>query len=438
VSDAGKAQIGLFRATMLVAGNMIGSGIFLMPAAMAQIGGVALLGWAIAVPCAMLLALVFARLATTNPLPGGPYAWARWRLGNYAGFQSNALYWLGNIVANVAIAVSVIGYASAFFSPLAGPTAAAVGTIAVIWLAVLANIAGPRLVASLESATTLLGLAPVLIITLLGWFWFHPQLFSENWDPSAIPVHQAVPGALTLMFWAFTGVESAAVATDVVRNPEKNVARATLLGVLISAVVYVGSTAVLFGIVPAGDLATSAAPFELAVHSVLGAGAALLMAFCAMMKAAGALGGWTLLVAESGRVASQDGLFVKALGRVDRRRVPVLGLVVIGILMTVIEFVTLAPTLGNLFGRLVSMSTLMLIPAYLYSSVALGLSPGERPLMRGVGFVAAVSLVYIASTAQAEDALLAFVLVLATAPLFIVNRRRAREDTEILPGEEGV
>ncbi len=419
------AKIGLFRATMLVAGNMIGSGIFLMPAAMAQIGGVALLGWAIAVPCALLLALVFARLGTTNPQPGGPYAWARWKLGNYAGFQSNALYWLGNIVANVAIAVSVVGYASAFFAPLAGQKAAAVGTIVVIWLAVLANIAGPRLVATLESATTLLGLAPVLVITLFGWFWFHPGLFAASWDPSHLPVHQAVPGALTLMFWAFTGVESAAVATDVVRNPEKNVARATLLGVLISAFVYVGSTAVLFGIVPGGQLATSAAPFELAVHSVLGAGAALLMAFCAMMKAAGALGGWTLLVAESGRVAAQDGLFIKVLARVDRRRVPVLGLVVIGVLMTLIEAVTLAPTLGNLFGRLVSMSTLMLIPAYLFSAVALGMSQGESPVMRAVGFITAVALVYIASTAAPADALLAFVLVLATAPLFIVNRRRA-------------
>lgn len=419
------AKIGLFRATMLVAGNMIGSGIFLMPAAMAQIGGVALLGWAVAVPCALLLALVFARLSTANPQAGGPYAWARWKLGDYAGFQSNALYWLGNIVANVTIAVSVVGYASAFFAPLAGPHAAAIGTVAVIWLAVLANIAGPRLVATLESATTLLGLAPVLIITLFGWFWFHPALFAENWNPSALPVGQAVPGALTLMFWAFTGVESAAVATDVVRDPAKNVARATLLGVMISAFVYVGSTAVLFGIVRAGPLSTSAAPFELAVHSVLGAGAALLMAFCAMMKAAGALGGWTLLVAESGRVAAQDGLFIRILARVDHRRVPVLGLVIIGVLMTLIECVTLAPTLGNLFGRLVSMSTLMLIPAYLYSAVALGLSREERPLMRAVGFVAAVSLVYIASTASAADALLAFVLVLATAPLFIVNRRRA-------------
>jgi arginine:agmatine antiporter len=427
VSAPGSAKIGLFRATMLVAGNMVGSGIFLMPAAMAQIGGVASLGWVVATPCALLLALVFARLATTNPLPGGPYAWARWRLGNYAGFQSNALYWLGNIVANVAIAVSVVGYASTFFEPLAGISTAAIGTIIVIWIAVLANIAGPGLVATLESATTLLGLAPILVITLAGWFWFHPSLFAQNWNPSGAPIHQAVPGALTLMFWAFTGVESAAVATDVVRNPEKNVARATLLGVLVSAVVYVGSTTVLFGIVSVSQLADSAAPFETAIHSVLGEGAAMLMAFCAMMKAAGALGGWTLLVAESGRVASQDGLFVKALARVDRRGVPVLGLIVMGILMTVIELVTLAPTLGNVFGRLVSMSTLMLIPAYLFSSVALGLSTSERPLMRGVGFVTAVSLVYIASTAAPADALLAFVLVLATAPLFIVNRRRASE-----------
>ena len=428
-------KIGLFRATMLVAGNMIGSGVFLMPAAMAQIGGISSLGWVVALPCALLLAVVFARLATTDPQPGGPYAWAKLRLGLYAGFHSNALYWLGNVVANVAIAASVVGYASAFIPGLATTSGTAAGVIVVIWLAAIANIAGPGAVALLESATTLLGLAPILAVAIAGWWWFQPDLFSLNWNPSATPPYQAVPGALTLMFWAFTGVESAAVATDVVRDPSRNVGRATLLGVGVAAVIYIASTTVVFGLLPAERLATSAAPFETAVQAVLGTGPALVMAFCAMMKAAGALGGWSLLVAESGRVSAKDGLFVQVFARVNRRGVPVIGIVVVAVLMSGIELVSLAPTLGGLFGRLVSMSTLLLIPAYLFSSVALAISDDQRFAMRLVGFLAAVAMVYVASTASPGDALLALILVLATAPLFVLNRRTARRLGSRLAGE---
>ncbi len=178
-------RIGLFRATMLVAGNMIGSGVFLMPASMAPTGGISLLGWLVAVPCALLLAIEFARLATRRPMAGGPYAWARWGLGDYPGFSCNSLYWLGNVIGNIAIAISVVGYASTFLPFLVGPQAAVIGTLAVIWLAVAANMIGPRLVATLESATTLFGLLPIVGIASLGWWWFQGGLFATNWNPAA-------------------------------------------------------------------------------------------------------------------------------------------------------------------------------------------------------------------------------------------------------------
>ncbi len=237
------------------------------------------------------------------------------------------------------------------------------------------------------------------------------------------------------MFWAFTGVESAAVATEVVEDPSRNVPRATLLGVALSACVYVGSTAVVFGLVPAEQLAQSSAPFETAVAAAVGAGPALVMAFCAMVKAAGALGGWTLLTAESARAAAEDGLFGRVFARVDRRGVPIAGLIVVGVLMTGMEMFTLAPSLGGLVSRLVSMSTLRIIPAYLFSAVALSLDKTESRAMRVVGMVAAIACIGIAAAADLSDALLALVLVLATAPLFVVNQRSgATAETQTVLG----
>jgi arginine:agmatine antiporter len=420
-------RIGLFRPTMLVAGNMIGSGVFLMPASMAPIGGISLLGWLVAVPCALLLAVVFARLATRRPMAGGPYAWARWSLGDYPGFSCNSLYWLGNVVGNIAIAISVIGYASVFLPVLVGPRATVLGTIAIIWLAVIVNVVGPRLVGTVESATTLFGLLPIVGIATFGWWWFQGDMFTSNWNPSRLSPFTAVPGALTIMFWAFTGVESAAVATEVVEDPSRNVPRATLLGVALAACVYVGSTAVVFGLVSAERLADSPAPFETAVAAAIGAGPALIMAFCAMVKAAGALGGWTLLTAESARAAAADALFARVFARVDRRGVPVAGLVVVGGLMTAMEMFALSPSLGGLFGRLVSMSTLLIIPAYLFSAIALALDQTESGVMRIIGMAAAIASISVAAAANMSDALVALVLVLATAPLFVLNQHTSEK-----------
>jgi arginine:agmatine antiporter len=144
-----------------------------------------------------------------------------------------------------------------------------------------------------------------------------------------------------------------------------------------------------------------------------------------MVKAAGALGGWTLLTAESARAAAEDGLFARIFAKTDRRGVPIAGLIAVGLLMSAMELFSLAPSLGGLFGRLVSMSTLLIIPAYLFSSVALALDRAEGGWLRFVGLAAGISCIAVAAAADLRDALVAFVLVLAMAPLFVFNRRAA-------------
>jgi arginine:agmatine antiporter len=175
--------------------------------------------------------------------------------------------------------------------------------------------------------------------------------------------------------------------------------------------------------VSAERLAQSSAPFETAVAVAIGTGPALILAFCAMVKAAGALAGWTLLTAEAARAAAQDGLFARVFARVSPRGIPVAGLVVIGVLMTAMELFALTPSLGDLFGRLVSMSTLLIIPAYLFSSIALSLDRTETGAMRIIGMAAAIASIAVAAAANLSDALIALILVFATAPLFALNQR---------------
>ena len=80
---ANARRIGLFPATMLVAGNMIGAGIFMMPTIMASIGSIAVLGWLVTVPGAFIMGYLFARLGKAQPKAGGPYAYARESSGRF-------------------------------------------------------------------------------------------------------------------------------------------------------------------------------------------------------------------------------------------------------------------------------------------------------------------------------------------------------------------
>jgi arginine:agmatine antiporter len=89
-------KMSLTQATMLVAGNMIGTGVFLLPVKLASVGGIAILGFLVATAGAAALGLVFAKLGELDPQEGGPYAYARDFLGPYVGFQTNYVYWFGN------------------------------------------------------------------------------------------------------------------------------------------------------------------------------------------------------------------------------------------------------------------------------------------------------------------------------------------------------
>src|SRR4029079_8981729 len=174
--------MGLTQATMLVAGNMIGTGVFLLPVNLAHVGGIAIFGWLIATLGVAALGLIFAKLGELNPQQGGPYAYARDFLGPYAGFQTNYVYWFGNWIGNIAIAVAAIGYLAELVPGITHPPGSVLATAALIWLLTFANILGPRVVGALETWTMALALIPILAIALLGWIWFNPDTFMAGWN----------------------------------------------------------------------------------------------------------------------------------------------------------------------------------------------------------------------------------------------------------------
>jgi len=403
---------------------MIGSGIFLLPATLASVGSITVIGWGIGTVGALLIATVLAKLSQVAPQPGGPCAYAGEALGPYFGFQVNALYWMSCWIGNIAIAVAAIGYLATFVPSLSGslPGAAA----GIIWLLTVVNVFGPRLVCQVESLAIVIGLVPILLVATGGWWYFDARVFSDSWNVRHEPAILVIPQSLVLLFWAFTGLESASVATAVVENPRRNVAIATFGGVLIAALVYIASCTVLMGLIPADVLARSSAPFADAVRVVLGPVAAGLIALAALTKATGTLGGWILLTAQTGKAAADRGLFPRLFARVDRHGIPVLNLLIMAVLMSAVVFATISPTLGEQFGELIEVSVLLCLMLYVYACIALLLYPrwiasaGSLRPYRPIGALGLIFCLLVIGYAEPRLLLLTAALLLLTVPVYLL------------------
>ena len=317
-----KRTMGLTMATALVVGNMVGSGVFLLPASLADVAGpVSIIGWLFTGVGAMLLALVFARLASTFPRTGGPYAYSRRAFGDFIGFQTAWGYWIAAWAGNAAIAVAFVGYLAVFWGELGSNNllAALVG-IAVIWLLTLVNIAGARETGAVQVVTTVLKFVPLAIIGVVGLFFID----GDNLTPFAPEgTWSAISAAAPLTLWAFIGLESATVAAGEVKDPERTIPRATIIGTLAATLVYILTTVAVMGVVPQGELAASSSPFALAAGEMFGGGWDKVIALVAMVATFGALNGWIMLQGRVPLAAAEDGLFPAPFAKVHgSRRTP--------------------------------------------------------------------------------------------------------------------
>lgn len=429
-------KIGLIPVTLMVAGNMMGSGIFMLPANLAAVGSIALIGWIVTIVGALALALVFAKLALIDPAAGGPYAYTRKAFGDYMGFQTNLIYWLANVVGNVALATAGIGYLSGFFPALHDPLTFAFAQIAVIWLFTYFNILGPNIVGRVQSFTTILALFPILATALIGWFWFNAETFTASWNVSGQSNTSAVMSTLTFTLWAFIGVESASVSAAVVKNPRRNVPIATVAGVLLAAVAYVLSSSVIMGMIPNPELITSSAPFADAARVALGDTAANVVALCAALGCLGSLAGWTLLVGQSAKAAADDGLFANVFARTNSRGVPSAGLLIVAVIMSVQVLATMSPTASEQFGKIASVAVIMTLLPYIYSAISLKvlgykhMSSNQYSIYTVIALVGAAYSLLALVGSDGEQTRWSLIFVISTMIFFALSLNRQHEIQE--------
>lgn len=426
-------RIGFTMATCLVLGNMIGSGVFLLPASLARYGVLSLAGWLVSTAGAVCLALVFARLARFDPAAGGPYAYTRRGFGDLAGFLVAWGYWIACWSANAALAVALVGYLDPFFPRLVRtPLLAVLLAVGCVWLLTFANVFGVRVAGRLQVATTFLKLVPLLLVGVAGLFVLEPAHFTlPQADLPSIARGISATAALTL--WAFLGLECATIPARSIEDPQRTIPRATLLGTLLASLVYITCTVGVMGVVPPATLAATSAPFAEAARALFGEWAAALVALGAALSCFGALNGWILVTGQISLAVAADGLFPAAFARLSRRDTPALGIVLSSLFTSALLLMNYTRSLVELFTFVILLSTLATLVPYAFSSLAgflIEQREGPRPGW-GAGAKLAASLAFAYSLgaiggAGTEVVYWGFLLLVAGLPVYVfVLRRRS-------------
>ena len=281
------------------------------------------------------------------------------------------------------------------------------------------------MIGALEAWTMLLALIPILAIALLGWRWFNTETFLAGWNVSGGSDMHAISRAASMALWAYMGIESAAVSAGVIENPKRNVPLATLIGLGLAAIVYILSSTVIMGILPNEELRTSHAPFAEAGRLAFGTAGAVVISVCAVLKSVGSLGGWMLLVGQSAKAAADDGMFPTVFSRLNANGVPARGLVIVAVLMSVVLFATMSPTLAGQFNRLVDLAVILIIVPYVYSAVALvkvvfdhSLPPRAFQTYKWIAIAAVVYCLWAVLGGDPATVVYAFVALLISVPLY--------------------
>jgi len=422
MSDKSK-QIGLWTTTSLVVGNMIASGLFMLPATLGIYGGISLIGWLISGAGAICLALVYSWLSKLQPLAtGGPYAYTREGMGNFAAFLVAWGYWISVWCTNAAITVAFVSYLSAFIPSLGSNPILSVGTgLAAIWFLTWINTRGIREAGIVQVITTVLKIVPLLVITIGGLFYLNLDNFVP-FNVSSQSNLSAITSTTTLTLFAFLGLECATIPSGNVKNPEKTISRATIIGTLLTTFIYIAGTVAVMGIIPPSILHESQAPFADAAASIWGEEARYLVAGGALISTFGALNGWILVQGQMPMAAARNHLFPHVFAKENKNGTPAMGIVISSVLVSVLTMMNFSNSLADTFKFAILMGTLTCLVAYLFSIVAFFIIDSKQPGIRwGKMLVASLAFIYSmwAVIGSGEEIVYwGFILLMAGLPFY--------------------
>jgi len=371
VSGKESRRFGITTATALIMGCIIGVGIFNLPTSLAAYGPISLASMALTTVGALALAALFAALSRRMPADGGPYAYVRAAFGDRLGFANAWSYWITAWAGNAAIAVGWVLYVEHFVNTGHNRALSILLVLTGLWLPAVVNLSGVRNMGWVQVTSTIVKFAVLAFMSTAGLFFVASANFTP-WNVSGESAVSAIGGGMAIALFSYLGVETAAVAAGKVRDPDRNVPLATILGTVATAVVYLLSLTAVFGILPSSRLAEATAPFSDAANAMFGgAWAGNVMAVAVIISGLGALNGWTMICAEMPLAAAKDRLFPARFGRLSRNGVPAFGIIASTVLASVAMIVNYLGSAGaTVFTTLVLMTGITAAVPYGFSALA--------------------------------------------------------------------
>ena len=370
-SGKGAPQFGLTAAMALIVGSIIGVGVFNLPTSLAAYGPITLVSMALTTVGALALAVLFAALSRRLPADGGPYAYARAGFGNPLGFINAWSYWITAWAGNAAIAVGWVLYVEHFINKGHTKWITVLLVLVGLWIPAAVNLSGVKNMGSVQVVTTIIKFVALAFISVVGLFYIKSANFTP-WNVSGESAVNAIGGGMAIALFSYLGVETASVAAAKVRNPDRNIPRATILGTIATAVVYLLSLTVAFGVLPTASLAKAGAPFSDVANAIFGGTwAGNVMALAVIISGFGALTGWTMICAEMPLAAAKDGLFPGAFKRMSKSQVPAFGIIASTALASIAMAINYLGSGGaTVFTTLVLMTGITAAIPYAFSALA--------------------------------------------------------------------
>ncbi len=425
--------LGPWRSWALVVGSIIGSAIFMMPAVLVPFGMLGLISWAAAGIGAIFIALMFANLSRRVIGVGGPYAYTREGLGEFAGFLIAWGYWIAQWASCAAIAVSFTSYLGAMFPAVAAnPLLSAGSGLLMIWSLVVINVLGVKEAGIVGLITTILKLLPLAAIGIVGLFFVERSVLPPM-NPGSGSALTLFASCFALTFWTFVGLEAVTVPTEDIVDQRKTIPRALVLGTLTTLVVYLLVAFVVMGIVPAAQLKLSTSPLADAGAMLAGHWGAMLVSAGALVAALGCINCTLLVIGQTAMAAARAGVFPDRFQSLNRHGTPTFSLVVAGVLISTLLLLSFSKGLVGAYTFIILIATLTTVIPYAFCAMSSLLlarptDAGNRPLLREsvIAIVAFVVSMWVIASSGQETVFWGFLLLMAGLPVFVAVTRNRR------------
>lgn len=442
-----KKGLGLAAATALVVGNMIGSGIFMMPNTLASSSGpgASLMAWGFTGVGSILLALTFANLGARYPQTGGPYAFAKIAFGEFAGFINAWIYWIGGCIGNAALLTAFAGYL-AFFIPTVRESGmiAFIVTSALLWLFTYINIKGVRGAGLINLITTVLKILPLVFFIIIGLQHFDIRIAGPMFPKGRGMA--TIPTAAAATLWAFIGFETATVTAGEIRNPERNVRLSTIWGIILTTLIYLGISLVAMGTMSQQALVKSSSPLADIINQFSSGWGASFIAIGGIVATLGATFGWVLSTARMSYAAAEDGLLPKAMAAIHPKYcTPHISLIISGVIANITLLLFYVRSLTAAYNFMILLATLSFLPPYVFAAAAEIMLLVKRSSRFSLGnfikssFFSLLGFAYGIWTiygSGAETAMYGFILMLLGIPIYVYMKLKnqshsARTETAV-------